>query len=251
MASLTLIRHAETIWNRERRMQGQTDTPLSDVGRMQAAALGERLAKESFVALYSSDLTRAWDTAHAIAQRTGHDVIAAPELRERRFGVFEGLTHAEIAERHPEELQRFQSRDPDYVVPGGECAREFHARCLGLLVKMCRGDRETAEDLLGRALYKAYLALARMEEPCRSLPAWLYTVAARTSSLRELRAMNLTEADLARRGSHPALGPVTLAQLLATWTAHDLHHTRQVCMAMCNQYAQAVGPWRAYINTMR
>jgi RNA polymerase sigma factor (sigma-70 family) len=57
----------------------------------------------------------------------------------------------------------------------------FGPRLLGLLVKMCRGDRETAEDLLGRALYKAYLALARMEEPCRSLPAWLYTVAARTA----------------------------------------------------------------------
>jgi uncharacterized damage-inducible protein DinB len=73
----------------------------------------------------------------------------------------------------------------------------------------------------------------------------------RESSLRALRDMKLTEADLSRRGTHPALGPVTLAQLLATWTAHDLHHTRQVCTAMCNQYAEAVGPWRAYINTMR
>lgn len=134
MARLTLIRHAETLWNRERRMQGQTDTRLSDIGHRQAAALGERLASQSFVALYSSDLSRAWDTAHAIAQRTGHDVIAEPNLRERRFGIFEGLTHAEIAERHPEELQRFQSRDPDYVVPGGECARDFHVRCLASLI---------------------------------------------------------------------------------------------------------------------
>lgn len=165
MARLTLIRHAETLWNRERRMQGQTDTPLSEVGRVQAAALGERLARESFVALYSSDLSRARDTAHAIAQRTGHDVIAEPELRERCFGIFEGLTHAEIAERHPAELQRFQSRDPDYVVPGGECAREFHARCLGLLVKIA--ERHNGCDvavvthgLVLDALYRAAHGLA-------------------------------------------------------------------------------------------
>jgi len=165
MARMTLIRHAETVWNRERRMQGQTDTPLSEVGRMQAAALGERLAREPFVALYSSDLARAWDTAHAIAQRTGHEVIAAPNLRERRFGIFEGLTHAEIAERHPEELQRFQSRDPDYVVPGGECARDFHARCLGLLVEIA--ERHNGCDvavvthgLVLDALYRAAHGLA-------------------------------------------------------------------------------------------
>jgi RNA polymerase sigma factor (sigma-70 family) len=57
----------------------------------------------------------------------------------------------------------------------------FGPRVLGFLVKMCHGDRERAEDLLGRALYKAYLGLARMDEPCRSLPGWIYTVAARTA----------------------------------------------------------------------
>ena len=130
---LTLIRHGETLWNRERRMQGQTDTALSDTGRAQAGALGERFAGIALAALYSSDLTRAWDTARAIAQRTGHDIIAEPQLRERRFGIFEGLTYPEMSERHPHEWQRFQSRDPDYVVPGGECAREFHVRCLACL----------------------------------------------------------------------------------------------------------------------
>jgi probable phosphoglycerate mutase len=160
MARLTLIRHAETVWNRERRMQGQTDTTLSDIGRAQAASLAERLSTLDFDALYSSDLSRAWDTAQAIARRTGHDVIAAPRLRERRFGLFEGLTHAEIAERHPEELARFQSRDPDYIVPGGESAREFHARCLGSLVEIA--ERHEGRDvavvthgLVLDALYRA------------------------------------------------------------------------------------------------
>src|SRR5438094_9673164 len=62
-----------------------------------------------------------------------------------------------------------------------ELHRRFGPRLLGMLVRMCRGDRDGAEDLLGRALYKAYAGLARMEEPCRSLPGWLYTVAARVA----------------------------------------------------------------------
>jgi probable phosphoglycerate mutase len=136
MTRLTLIRHGETLWNRERRMQGQTDTVLSDIGRAQAAALGERFAGTALTALYSSDLVRAWDTAHAIAQRTGHDIIAEPKLRERRFGIFEGLTYTEMSERHPAEWQRFQSRDADYVIPGGECARGFHVRCLACLTEI-------------------------------------------------------------------------------------------------------------------
>ena len=65
---LMVIRHAETIWNRDKRMQGTTDTALSDVGRAQAQALGRRLAGRDFRALYSSDLSRARDTAHASAR---------------------------------------------------------------------------------------------------------------------------------------------------------------------------------------
>lgn len=136
MTDIILIRHGETLWNRERRMQGQTDTVLSDTGRAQAAALGERLAATPLAALYSSDLMRARDTAHAIAQRTGHDIVVDARLRERRFGIFEGLTHAEMSARHPDEWQRFQSRDPDYVIPGGECAREFHTRSLACLTEI-------------------------------------------------------------------------------------------------------------------
>lgn len=141
-----LVRHGETPWNRELRMQGQTDTPLSAIGSAQAAALGRRLAGNNFAALYSSDLARAWDTAHAIAQRTGHEVIPEPRLRERRFGVFEGLTRLEIGERYPEELRCFESRDPEYVIPGGESAREFWARCLGCLGEI--GERHAGAGVV-------------------------------------------------------------------------------------------------------
>jgi len=131
--TLIVIRHGETEWNRERRMQGTTDTRLSDLGRAQAQALGRRLESRGFTALYSSDLSRARDTALAIAERTGRSVLTDPRLQERRFGIFEGLLAAEIKARYPEEHARFASRDPDYEVPGGESASAFTARCLGCL----------------------------------------------------------------------------------------------------------------------
>lgn len=130
---LIVVRHGETPWNREKRMQGTTDTPLSDVGQAQARALGRRLAGREFAALYASDLSRARDTASIIAEHTGRQLVVDSRLRERRFGVFEGLTAGEIRERFPEEYARFASRDPDYEVPGGECARRFAERCLGCL----------------------------------------------------------------------------------------------------------------------
>ncbi len=133
VTELILIRHGETEWNRERRMQGQTNTPLSDLGRAQAAAVGQRLASHPFAALYSSDLQRAWDTAAAIAQASGRKIISEPRLRERTFGILEGFTHAEMLQRHPAEHARFELREPDYAVPGGESPRQFFQRSLGCL----------------------------------------------------------------------------------------------------------------------
>lgn len=74
---------------------------------------------------------------------------------------------------------------------------------------------------------------------------------ARSESLRELRAMNLQAADFERRGRHPALGAVTLFQLLATWAAHDLNHIHQIARIMANQYREDVGPWVRFLGVMR
>jgi hypothetical protein len=74
---------------------------------------------------------------------------------------------------------------------------------------------------------------------------------ARQESLRQLRALNLQPADLARRGLHPALGRVTLGQLLATWAAHDLTHLHQIARVMAHQYREAVGPWSAYLGVLQ
>lgn len=75
-------------------------------------------------------------------------------------------------------------------------------------------------------------------------------VALRSQSLRDLRSLHLAPADLDRTGTHPAFGRVTASQLLATWVVHDLHHLRQISLAMAWQYRDAVGPWRAYLNTL-
>lgn len=73
----------------------------------------------------------------------------------------------------------------------------------------------------------------------------------RSKGLAELRSLGLSEADLARPGLHPSLGGVTLGQLLSTWAVHDLHHTRQIALAMAWQARDLVGPWRAYLNTLQ
>jgi hypothetical protein len=73
----------------------------------------------------------------------------------------------------------------------------------------------------------------------------------RSESLTELRAMNLRPEDLARRGQHPALGAVTLSELLATWAAHDLTHLHQISRVMAHQYRDAVGPWSAYLGVLQ
>ena len=73
----------------------------------------------------------------------------------------------------------------------------------------------------------------------------------RMESLRELRGMSLRAEDLAKRGCHPAFGAVSLAELLATWAAHDLDHLHQISRTMAYQYRDAVGPWRAYLGVMR
>jgi hypothetical protein len=72
----------------------------------------------------------------------------------------------------------------------------------------------------------------------------------RANNLRDLRALNLQPQDFARRGTHPALGAVTLSELLATWAAHDLTHLHQLSRVMAHQYREAVGPWNAYLGVM-
>ena len=130
MTEILLVRHGETLWNQQGRMQGHHDSPLTPTGLHQARRLGRRLAQVEFAALYSSDLGRAHQTARCIADHTGHDIIADRGLRERSFGIFEGLTNAEIKTKFPEEYELFAKRLPDYVMADGESAARFMQRAV-------------------------------------------------------------------------------------------------------------------------
>jgi 2,3-bisphosphoglycerate-dependent phosphoglycerate mutase len=136
MSRLILIRHGETVWNREHRMQGHSDSPLSDTGVLQARLLAQRMKSIDFASLYCSDSGRAQHTARTVAGETGHELIVEPRLRERHFGVFEGLTGPEMQTQYPEAYARFKSRDRHYAVPGGESAQAFRDRALACLTEI-------------------------------------------------------------------------------------------------------------------
>lgn len=133
-----VVRHGETEWNVAARIQGQQDSPLTTNGQAQAEAIAERLAREKFDVLVASDLGRAMQTAQAIARRTGHEIIPDARLRERAFGVGEGLTYAEIDKRYPNVFSRILESDPDFVIPEGETRRQFHDRVRDTFVALAQ-----------------------------------------------------------------------------------------------------------------
>lgn len=127
---ICMVRHGETAWNAEGRVQGQTDVPLSAVGEAQARALRAALAGERFAALYASDLSRVRQTAAPVAALLGLPVRLEPRLRERHYGKFETLTYAEARERLPQDYARFRAKDPDYDFGSGESLRRFYERAV-------------------------------------------------------------------------------------------------------------------------
>jgi 2,3-bisphosphoglycerate-dependent phosphoglycerate mutase len=127
---LVIVRHGQTDWNAEQRVQGQLDVPLNHTGRWQADQTALALAGEGLSAIYSSDLLRARTTADALARRTGLLVANEPGLRERGFGRFEGTTFAEIELIWPEEAARWRRRELGFAPGGGETIEAFYARCV-------------------------------------------------------------------------------------------------------------------------
>ena len=165
MTQLILIRHGETVWNQQRRMQGHSDSPLSETGLRQAQLLARRLKEIAFSALYSSDSGRAHHTARSVAEVTGHDIVLEPRLRERHFGVFEGLTGSEIEANYPAYYVRFKSRDQAHVIPGGESASQFRARvfaCFDEISSRHNGELVVVitHGLVLDVLYRAALGIA-------------------------------------------------------------------------------------------
>ena len=122
------IRHGETAWNVDTRIQGQLDIPLNETGRWQASRLARALATEPIAAVYASDLLRAWDTALSVGNAAGLPVVTHEGLRERGFGIFQGRTYAEVEQLWPELALRWRKRDPDFAPEGGESLVQFRAR---------------------------------------------------------------------------------------------------------------------------
>lgn len=126
---LVLIRHGESTYNAEGRIQGQRDAPLSERGRAQAERVAQRLRGVPFDACYASDLARAADTARAIMQYHAETPFAmTPLLREICFGVFEGRTVPEIRDTYPDEYAEWDQDRHDYTPPGAESVADLHAR---------------------------------------------------------------------------------------------------------------------------
>ncbi len=122
------IRHGESAFNAEGRIQGQQDPPLSEHGARQARALAETFADAAIDAIYCSPLSRARQTAEPIAQVLGLQLQFDDRLREIHAGIFQGMLWTEIQQQHPEEAQRWQGQEPDFVVPGGESRRDLMRR---------------------------------------------------------------------------------------------------------------------------
>ncbi len=130
---IILIRHGETEWNSQKRMQGHSNSDLSSVGQVQIQALGQWMKNVPFDLIYSSDSLRAKQTAEAITQFSGHELQFDQRLREKNLGVFEGLTSEEARERHPEVFRLFKTAGSKYVIDEGESTQQLQDRALEIV----------------------------------------------------------------------------------------------------------------------
>lgn len=154
------IRHGETDWNTEHRIQGQLDVVLNERGRLQAQRVAQALGGEDIDAIYSSDLARARATAMPLAAARGLPVRTDAGLRERAFGYFEGHTYAQIEQRFPEGSAAWRRRDPDFAPGGGESLVSFHRRCLATVVRLASAHPDQTVVIVAHggvmdALYRA------------------------------------------------------------------------------------------------
>jgi probable phosphoglycerate mutase len=144
---LCIVRHGETAWNAEHRVQGQLDIPLNDIGLRQAQAVGRALKGERFDVVYSSDLARARQTAAPIAALLKMNLVLDKDLRERHYGIFERLTYAEVKVRYPEDYSRFEAHDPEFAFRTGESLKDFSARSIAAIAKIA-GQHENQSVLV-------------------------------------------------------------------------------------------------------
>jgi broad specificity phosphatase PhoE len=162
---LFLLRHAQTVWNQERRYQGWTDSALTDAGRRQAEAAAKALAVEPLVAVYASTLTRARDTAAAIAAPHGLPVLEDPDFREMAFGAWEGLTLEAARAKDPEGYRVWAETPDRFTAPGGESLAEVRVRVLAALGKLRAAQEGKSVCLVAHGLSARVIILEALDLP--------------------------------------------------------------------------------------
>ncbi len=170
---LYCVRHGESQFNAEGRIQGQHDVPLSDRGRQQAAALAQALANCQIEAVFSSPLARATQTATALAERCGLSLRIDDRLQEIHAGIFQGLLWSETRQQHADLAGRWLAQEPDFVIPGGESRRALAARGVEALSAIRRtGQARVAVVSHGGLLSASFKALLGV--PAERTPFSLY-----------------------------------------------------------------------------
>ena len=159
-----IVRHGETEWNADGRIQGHTDIGLSEKGAQQSQLIAGRLAQFRIDAAYSSDLRRCADTAREILSRRTVPLQTTPQLREYHKGVFEGLTAEETRRRHPDLYAASLVKDLDFAPLGGESTRQTSARIASFVTGV--RQRHANDNVLivghGGALRAVFVALMEL-----------------------------------------------------------------------------------------
>lgn len=165
LTRLLLIRHGETAWNRDTRLQGHLDIPLNDTGLWQAQRVADALRGEAVDAVYASDLARALQTAQAVADALGLPVQTDTGLRERHFGEFQGKTWVEVETLWPEAALAWRQRVPEFAPPGGESLLALRERVEAAVAALAA--RHTGQQIAlvahGGVLDVLYRAATRLE----------------------------------------------------------------------------------------
>ncbi|MDD3839591.1 MAG: histidine phosphatase family protein [Clostridia bacterium] len=146
MAKVYLVRHGETRWNTGFKVQGHTDVELTDRGRVQSMLLAERLLYEGIQHIYSSDLSRAYQTAEYVAEKLGKKTNKLKGLREVDFGIWEGLSLEHIKEKYPKEYNEWKEHPDKAVIPGERNLYNVQKRIMGCIVSLV--ERHEDENIL-------------------------------------------------------------------------------------------------------
>ena len=164
MGTLLIVRHGETEWNAEGRIQGHTDIGLSENGAQQARSLGQRLADRQIDVAYSSDLKRTSETARLALGHRNVDLNETPRLREYHKGIFEGMTLTEIQTQFPDEYPKYLEKDLSYAPEGGETTRDVSTRMASIFqeIKAKHLDETVLVVSHGGALRAAMVSLLGM-----------------------------------------------------------------------------------------